>query len=203
MNDLTTNISSLQIEDNFLSILKLNGDPGTNPFLIDKEKYLSLAVMFSLISTIPAYTINQSSSIDISFDPESFKNSEMILDAKNYYNINNRIDFLHIHSEARNTIEEFSYLKTGWDGYNANPIPLKICNIANHLIMYITDEPEIYPTCRETIQLEFDKAEKSLEMEVFEDRFEFLISHENGNDEFRIKTNIIEAVEEINSFNAT
>ena len=203
MNDLSTNISNLKIKDEFISALKLNGYPDTNPFIIDKEKYLSLAVMFSLISTIPAYTINQSSSIDITIDPESFKNSEMILDAKNYYNIDNGFDFLNIHSEARYTIEEISYLQKGWDGYNANPIPHKICNIANHLIMYIKDEPEIYPTCRETIQLEFDKAEKSLEMEVFEDRFEFLISHENGNDEFLIKTNIIEAVEEINSFNAT
>jgi hypothetical protein len=80
--------------------------------------------------------------------------------------------------KIKNSIKSFEQLTVGWDGYSAPAIPKKV--ISNTLMILesvknITLLPEVFPTPRESIQLEYDKGERSLEIEVFGNHFEVAI----------------------------
>jgi|GEM_PF-3325590 len=70
-------------------------------------------------------------------------------------------------------IKSFKVLKYGWNGDSAKPIPEVVIENSQEILLAIQSElPEVYPTGRESIQFEYDKGEKSLEIEIFCDRFE-------------------------------
>ncbi|GEM_PF-5588367 len=72
-------------------------------------------------------------------------------------------------------IRDFAELTIGWDGYKALPIPNTVINRALAIIGKLKIQPHhIFPSGRETIQLEYDIAEKSLEIEIGADKIEFL-----------------------------
>lgn len=119
----------------------------------------------------------------------------------NYFDMNQQYYF---HKNGNNTLFELSVLDQGWDGYSADPIPREICDHAKDLLSLLKVEPEIYPTCRETIQFEYDNDDISVEFEIFNNKYEFLVIN-NVNDDEEMKTyfDIYEAARELNIFNAT
>ncbi len=73
-------------------------------------------------------------------------------------------------------MKSFKDLEYGWNGDSAKPIPDSVIKTSQEILFSISSKlPEVYPTGRESIQLEYDKNEKSLEIEIFEDRFEIAI----------------------------
>ena len=100
------------------------------------------------------------------------------------------------------TITELSELEKGWDGYSAKSIPFNIFEIAHETLDLVNDVPQVFPTCRETIQFEFDKENKSLELEIFEDKMEILISYDNS-EIFLENLSIEESIVVVNNFNVT
>jgi hypothetical protein len=72
-------------------------------------------------------------------------------------------------------IRDFAKLSIGWDGYKALPIPNTVINRTLNIIERLKIQPQyIFPSGRETIQLEYDIADKSLEIEIGADNIEFL-----------------------------
>ncbi|MEI6847015.1 MAG: hypothetical protein WCK32_03105 [Chlorobiaceae bacterium] len=85
----------------------------------------------------------------------------------------NRDTWLRVMNEKK--ILEFRKLSVGWDGYNAHPIPLTVINRVLSVIKNLKEQPlYIFPSARETIQIEYDIDDKSLEIEIGSDNIEFL-----------------------------
>lgn len=73
-------------------------------------------------------------------------------------------------------IRSFQDLPPGWNGYDAKPIPRDIALRAIRLLRVLhLQPPEIFPTGRESIQLEYDLPGKSLEIEIKKDTVHFLL----------------------------
>ena len=53
-------------------------------------------------------------------------------------------------------LEEFRMLQKDWNGYGANPIPFAAIDKAISIVKRLAIQPEIFPTGRETVQLEWD-----------------------------------------------
>jgi hypothetical protein len=80
-----------------------------------------------------------------------------------------------IHINVREQLDKISLLKNNWDRYNAPAIPIQIINLCKDMADKFKHTPEIFPTCRGTIQFEFDNFNNYLELEIFEDHYEALI----------------------------
>ena len=78
--------------------------------------------------------------------------------------------------ELDRLIMSFSQLEYGWNGDSARPIPASVIANSQQLLKELTSKlPEIYPTGRESIQFEYDKDDKSLEIEIFSNEFEITL----------------------------
>ncbi|MFZ2727701.1 MAG: hypothetical protein WAX77_15725 [Methylococcaceae bacterium] len=85
-------------------------------------------------------------------------------------------DFLSSHAKDYNLllmrIDEIQSLKENWNGYGANTIPFSVINSAKNFIFYIKDLSEfisVFPTARQSIQIEFDRNGIYCEAEIFSD----------------------------------
>lgn len=92
-------------------------------------------------------------------------------DSKVVYNVNSllkgRVD---MKSQGENImmLNSFLDLKPDWDFNGAPSIPIELVMRVRSLIYGLTIQPEIYPTPRESIQLEYRSPDKSyLEIELF------------------------------------
>jgi hypothetical protein len=81
-----------------------------------------------------------------------------------------------IHIKTEEWLDKISLLKNNWDGYDATAVPIQIINLCKDMADKFKYTPEIYPTCRATIQFEFDNGDNYLELEIFTDHYEALIS---------------------------
>lgn len=76
-------------------------------------------------------------------------------------------------------LHSFYTLERGWNGDQAQPIPCSVIHNAEILLQCIqTQRLEIFPTGRKSIQFEYDNGRRSLEIEVFEDRYEVALFEE-------------------------
>ena len=68
-------------------------------------------------------------------------------------------------------VSSFSNLKKGWNGYDAKPISTTLVEMVKEaLVSLSTYQPEVFPTGRNSIQLEYEKENGDyLEFEIFED----------------------------------
>jgi len=70
-------------------------------------------------------------------------------------------------------LHEYSQLEKNWDSEGAKPFAKKLINYAWEIIIKLDIQPEIFPTMRESIQLEYEKDNGDyLEFEIYEDRIE-------------------------------
>lgn len=76
-------------------------------------------------------------------------------------------------------LHSFHSLERGWNGDQAQPIPDSVIHNAEILLQCIqTQRLEIFPTGRTSIQFEYENGRRSLEIEVFEDRYEVALFDE-------------------------
>ncbi len=68
-------------------------------------------------------------------------------------------------------VSSFSNLKKGWNGYDAEPIDTSLIERVKEILVSLsTYQPEVFPTGRNSIQLEYEKENGDyLEFEIFED----------------------------------
>lgn len=65
-------------------------------------------------------------------------------------------------------LEEIEKLEDNWNGYNAKPINKKVIENTKELLYKLDKQPEIFPTGRETIQIEYKlDSDSHLEFEIF------------------------------------
>ncbi|MBQ7168567.1 MAG: hypothetical protein IJR63_01525 [Synergistaceae bacterium] len=68
-------------------------------------------------------------------------------------------------------LEDIARLDSDWNGYGAKPFTRTLIAEVRNIIQYLSEQPEIFPTGRESIQLEYHLPDESyLEFEVFEDK---------------------------------
>lgn len=68
-------------------------------------------------------------------------------------------------------LENIAELKTNWNGYGAEPFSVALVEEVKDIILNLNEQPEIFPTGRNSIQLEYHLRDESyLEFEVFEDK---------------------------------
>ena len=71
--------------------------------------------------------------------------------------------------------EDIEKLKQNWNGYHAAPIPHKIINLCRDIVKELPIQPEIFPTCRKTIQMQYELDTKDyLEFEIYENKISVL-----------------------------
>lgn len=79
--------------------------------------------------------------------------------------LNDIITFLGQRLEANLIkLEDIKKLEFNWNGYNANPIPEEIIEKVKKVIIKLGNDkqPEIFPTGRETIQIEYEYKKKEI-----------------------------------------
>lgn len=68
-------------------------------------------------------------------------------------------------------LEDIARLDSDWNGYGAKPFSRTLIADVRNIIPYLSKQPEIFPTGRNSIQLEYHLSDESyLEFEVFEDK---------------------------------
>ena len=93
-------------------------------------------------------------------------------------------------------LHEYSQLEENWDLEGAKPFAKELINLAWEIILKVGIQPEVFPTMRESIQLEYEKDNGDyLEFEIYEDRIEiFEIISEN---EKEYKISVTDDINEI------
>ena len=84
------------------------------------------------------------------------------------------------------TIVDLRNLEENWNGHGAKPIPDIVCDRAEKFIELFkgADKLEIFPTGRESIQIEFETDMTYFEIEVFEDKYTTMFAERNGDKEY-------------------
>lgn len=96
-------------------------------------------------------------------------------------------------------INEIQSLKENWNGYGADTIPFSVINSAKNFIFYLKDLSEfisIFPTARQSIQIEFDKDGMYCEAEIFSDSVDIYAEK----DDVEYKNEQINSIEDVASF---
>ncbi len=65
--------------------------------------------------------------------------------------------FLVTRQRIRDKIDSFRTLKENWNQNNAEPFDEKLLDIVQEITDNLTQLPKVFPTARQTIQLEFEK----------------------------------------------
>lgn len=82
--------------------------------------------------------------------------------------------------ENRNKLKTIKNLSANWNGYNAEPIDSKIVEMVSSLISKLAYQPKIFPTGRNSIQIEYFISEENfLEIEVFDDSSSYYLLNES------------------------
>lgn len=73
------------------------------------------------------------------------------------------------------TLTQIQNLEHDWDGDAGEAIPEEVIILSKSIVMSLKYQPEIYPTKRRTVQMQYETADRSyLEFEVYADRIEML-----------------------------
>lgn len=109
---------------------------------------------------------------NINNHPLSFCESNQVIG--NYINYSPEI------AKNLKLLESFANLEKGWNGYDAEPISRDLVSKVQSIVCQLQTQPEIFPTGRKSIQLEYENEEGYLEFEIF-DNFDVLAYVEQGN----------------------
>ena len=105
------------------------------------------------------------------------------------------------------TLSDIQNLEHDWDGYGADRIPAAVVLLARNIVASLDYQPEIYPTKRRTVQMQYELSDRSyLEFEIYPDSIECLSVPQRDYEkarEFSIDANRYYEIREIvNSFYA-
>ncbi|MFD0825873.1 hypothetical protein ACT8ZR_09360 [Neobacillus sp. M.A.Huq-85] len=93
-------------------------------------------------------------------------------------------------------------LNEGWNHNGANPFSKNLIKSCENLICDIIVQPELFPTGRDSIQIEYEKPDgEYLELEIFEDKVNMLMIDSDDNEkEEEFPLNITKINEVVLSF---
>jgi hypothetical protein len=94
-------------------------------------------------------------------------------------NIQSEMGFCSTVCETLADLINMKEFKEGWNGYKANPIPQSVITKTIDLVGQLSPTPKVFPTARESVQLEYDMNDIYIELEIFEDRIEVYGDKEN------------------------
>ena len=98
-------------------------------------------------------------------------------------------------------LQGFKNLKENWNDYGAPPISHSLIDTAIKIIQEIKVQPQLFPTARNSIQLEYEKINgEYLEFELFEDKIEMYIEAQFEKDEKAFLYNEIDFNKYIDEF---
>lgn len=83
------------------------------------------------------------------------------------------MDKIILYEKNKNVLNELAKLKDGWDGKGSYAFEERIITSSFDLINNLEVQPEICPTLRQSIQMEYEKGDYYLEVEIFNDRIEY------------------------------
>lgn len=73
------------------------------------------------------------------------------------------------------TLADILALEKDWDGYGSDPFEKSLVDLVASIVKELTIQPEIFPTGRHSIQIEYDAEDKSyFEAEIFIDHASIL-----------------------------
>lgn len=110
---------------------------------------------------------------------------------------------LEIFKKYRNRLEQILNLPDNWDGDNAKAFSSELIKKVGNILLKLKTQPEIFPTARNTIQLEYEKDDGSyLEFEIAEDENAkvFMIDSEGNEKQSSVKANPEEINNIVSSF---
>lgn len=82
-------------------------------------------------------------------------------------------------------LKRIAALPDNWNGNGAKAFSKSLIDKVDNLVLNLLITPEVFPTAENSIQLEYDKADKShLEIEIFEDRAEIYEVDSAGNESY-------------------
>lgn len=87
-----------------------------------------------------------------------------------------------------NKVDEMYNFKKNWNLYGANPIPKGTLDLTKKVLKELTIQPEVFPTGASTIQLEYEKGNNYLEIELCENSLSLFMINEKDKDSFSIKS---------------
>jgi len=116
-------------------------------------------------------------------ESDSFKNPN--IHTPKVFNTNDYFTSIGYFKKQKNigTIHSFADLARGWNGYDAPPFDATLLNHCIKLIKILEPrfQPDVFPTARNSIQFEYeDKHGRYLEIEIFEDHYEYFYENLNG-----------------------
>ncbi|WP_445381586.1 hypothetical protein [Robiginitalea sp. IMCC43444] len=96
------------------------------------------------------------------------------------------------------TLDEFLGFPENWNGHHGEKFSAPLIGRVKSLVQELKFQPEIFPTGRGSIQLEYDHNENYLEIEIFENQVQVLIERNDVEIEKEIAFNQID--QEIENF---
>lgn len=87
-----------------------------------------------------------------------------------------------------NKVDEMYKFKKNWNLYGADPIPKETLDLTKKVLKELTMQPEVFPTGASTIQLEYEKGNNYLEIELCENSLSLFMLNEKDKDSFSIKS---------------
>lgn len=94
----------------------------------------------------------------------------------------NNIDLCKIISNGK--IKAISKLEKNWNGNGADRFSKKLIKLSYKIIDNLETQPNIFPTARDSIQLEYENSSKDyLEFEIFEDKIKMFSCKNDGSEE--------------------
>lgn len=73
------------------------------------------------------------------------------------------------------TLENIQKLENDWNGYGAESFPTDVISLSRDIVMILDYQPEIFPTGRQTVQMEYELSDRSyLEIEVYEEKIKIM-----------------------------
>lgn len=70
-------------------------------------------------------------------------------------------------------LKELSTLEDNWNGYGAPPLTDRVLDNTRTVLSYLHFDPQIFPTGRNSIQLEYGNDKDRIELEIFEDTAQY------------------------------
>ncbi len=89
------------------------------------------------------------------------------------------------YTENVEKLKNIASLKDNWNENGAKAFPKELINKVSDILTYLDNQPEVFPTACDSIQLEFDSDGKHLEIEITDDNFaETFLVDKDGKENF-------------------
>ena len=105
------------------------------------------------------------------------------------------MDKLKENLDKLNTIADF---KDDWNGYRAIHFSSELINKAKNIILNLDEQPDLFPTAQPSIQLEYERNDNYLEINIFEDKISIMQILQEDYDNARFWDLSCDDIEQIN-----